>query len=830
MGRRKDLKVARRPPPVETYIHPPSVKTERINGKDIYTKTPARPGYITINLDCESESPLSRPRAVKREQSRGPPGAVKQGRQSSQPQIKQEPLGDGHGPPRIHRQRTPATVASDTGRTQSHVPVRQRQSQEKQGPPSDSSWSSDSSDSDSSDSSEAEGESDSSSDSNDSNEDSSSEDDANASVHWPTTPASSLGSSPLKTRGKKETKVQRASANLLAASPSRRSVQNEASVGLRHAPMDFVIDLPARPLPSAPDLPRRSRSHISPSVEPVGAQARWNAHPSHNRPSNHSPVVLGFMPINRASPPPRNAPTEPRAMRIPGAGLDSVAVSSFQKHSESMSRSVPGPSSRPPRAPQVVKDNSQKKGDQRRGPARHGRIMQTIEQQPVESLSTSSPPKNALPRRELKAATPGLSSRRTAPPPASPGLFVIPRAVTVRPNPIVGTRDPPQSVSLPQRKRAFDETGDTDSASKAAEWERMLARVKAHEREMERQRAQLEDTKRLLAEQKSRIDDLEQRRRAADLVRDSAAQTIQEPDPDPLPNVAHRHVPPAPVPPARAERREERRRQASCQSERRDKRKGRISSRVARARMQEQERERIEQERQEDLELQQQLKQEQRRQAERVQCAARAPENNARQGQAQPGPAQRMLDAVQRRIQHDMFNQPLSGHNLQIRFDDDDRGHISEATAFLMRLPQSFILARLRRVIEGKDFFETTHLGSTHLGCWVVSRRASCDLRMKLTDSGESHSFSFARLAARLWHDEQSIYSLLQHQNRPLKAGHTCHVDACMRPDHIVIETDRDAGERRKCKARGRCYGHRTVHKDGTRQVRKPCIFFPRSR
>lgn len=398
----------------------------------------------------------------------------------------------------------------------------------------------------------------------------------------------------------------------------------------------------------------------------------------------------------------------------------------------------------------------------------------------------------------------------------------------MRLDPIVGTHDAPQSVSRSQRKRTIDDTGDADSASKAVEWERMRARIKNHEREMEQQRAQLEDTKRLLAEQQSRIDDLEQQRRDEELVRDSAAQTIEESAVGPLPHLAHQDAPPAPVPCRQAEISEERRRQATCQSERSDKRKGRRSSRVVRVRLQDQERARIEQERQEDLELEQQLEQEQRRQAERIQCAARSLQNNARQAQALSGPAQRMLDAVQRRIQHDVFNRPLSGHNPRIYYDDDDRPHLSNATAFLLRLPQVFILARLRRLIEGKDFFETAHLGSTHLGCWVVSRRAACDLRMKLVDSGEAHNFSFARIAFRLWHDEQSIYRLLEPQSQQLKAIHTCHVDACMRPDHIVIETDRAAGERRKCKARGRCYGHKTVHKDGTRQVRKPCIFPPR--
>lgn len=355
----------------------------------------------------------------------------------------------------------------------------------------------------------------------------------------------------------------------------------------------------------------------------------------------------------------------------------------------------------------------------------------------------------------------------------------------------------------------------------------MMERIQNHEREMEQQRTQLEDTKRLLAEQKTRIDELERRRRRAEeLVRDASVQTrIEEPDIALLSDVALRGVSPAPVPCQQAERMEEQRRQNASHPESRDKRKRRKSSRVARARVQQLDRERIEQERQEDLELEQQLEREQRRQAERIQCAARRLQNNA-----QPAPAQRrpdLLAAVQRRIQHDVFNRPLSGHNLRMIFDDDDRAHISEATAFLMRLPQAFVLARLRRLIWGKEFFDTAHPGSVHMGCWVVSRRASCDLRMKLTDSGESHSFSFARLALRLWHDEQSIYSLVEHHNCQLKAGHTCHVDACMRPDHIVLESDRDAGERRRCKARGTCLGHRTVHKDGTRQVRKPCIFPP---
>lgn len=184
-----------------------------------------------------------------------------------------------------------------------------------------------------------------------------------------------------------------------------------------------------------------------------------------------------------------------------------------------------------------------------------------------------------------------------------------------------------------------------------------------------------------------------------------------------------------------------------------------------------------------------------------------------------------MQPESQRRIQHEVFTRPLSGVNPDLEHDDDDRPYLSHATAFLLRLPQAFVLRKLQKLVEGKAFFDVTHPGSVHMGCWVVSsKRVSHDMRMKLTESGEQHGFSFARLAVRMWHDEVSIYSLLQHKHR---ASNTCHTDDCMHPDHIVVESVKAAGERRRCKREGRCRGHVTVHKDGTRQVRRPCIFAP---
>ncbi|KKY31151.1 hypothetical protein UCDDA912_g08874 [Diaporthe ampelina] len=291
----------------------------------------------------------------------------------------------------------------------------------------------------------------------------------------------------------------------------------------------------------------------------------------------------------------------------------------------------------------------------------------------------------------------------------------------------------------------------------------LLEKIRRQEKEMEQQRAQdraqLEETKRLLAEQKTRIDDLEQRRAAEELVRDPG------------------------------------------------------------------ERQQIEQDRQEELELEHQLEQEQRREAERLQRVVRRVQDNGQRAPAQVRPETEA--EAQRRIQHEIFTRPLSGHNPQIEFDDYDLPYISHATAFLMRLPQAFVLRKLRKLVEGKTFFDVAHPGRVYMGCWVVSKRASCDMRMKLVESGEKHGFSFARLAVRLWHDEQSIYKFIEHDKHQLKAINTCHTERCIHPDHIVVEPSSAAGERRRCKNRGRCYGHATVGKDGSRQARRPCIFPP---
>ena len=526
-------------------------------------------------------------------------------------------------------------------------------------------------------------------------------------------------------------------------------------------------------------------------------------------------------------------------MRTGDARPVGLPVRAPQRPSLTVSEPVSGPSSLPVRALQPVKDKFQQKDQQRRGPARPGRIMQTIEQAPAELLSASSPPKKGIPSSHMRPATPGPSSRRTALPRPSPGIFVTPRAVSVRPHFAPRRSDGPQSASRSERKRTFDETEDVDPASKAEEWERVLEKIKNHEKEMEQQRAllekirrqekemeqqraqdraQLEETKRLLAEQKTRIDDLEQRRAAEELVRDPGVRTqSKERDVSAPSEAAPQDVVLTPE--------SVRRRVAHRQSESREGRKGRNASRVARARLREQERQQIEQDRQEELELEHQLEQEQRREAERLQRVVRRAQDNGQRAPAQVRPETEA--EAQRRIQHEIFTRPLSGHNPQIEFDDYDLPYISHATAFLMRLPQAFVLRKLRKLVEGKTFFDVAHPGRVYMGCWVVSKRASCDMRMKLVESGEKHGFSFARLAVRLWHDEQSIYKFIEHDKHQLKAINTCHTERCIHPDHIVVEPSSAAGERRRCKNRGRCYGHATVGKDGSRQARRPCIFPP---
>lgn len=175
-----------------------------------------------------------------------------------------------------------------------------------------------------------------------------------------------------------------------------------------------------------------------------------------------------------------------------------------------------------------------------------------------------------------------------------------------------------------------------------------------------------------------------------------------------------------------------------------------------------------------------------------------------------------------------VLGHPLSGHNPELIFDDDDRPNVSRATVFLLRLSQQQLLDKFRRYIKHKDVFDVDHTNFKSMGCWIVSAEATGHYKITLCDQSEKHSFSFRRLAIRLWHDEESMYSLLQGKHHQ-KASQVCHNEQCMHPGHIQVESSKESAERRKCKKRRRCAGHVTTHKDGTVQRRKSCIFPPQS-
>lgn len=271
MGQLKGLKLARRPPRLDTFtdIQAPSVKKERVNGKDKYTLTPAKSGVITVFSDNENaDDRSSGSRVIKRERSQIPSRVVGHGHRSSQPRIKKETSPNRHGRRQSYGQDSSVAVASDTRQPRIREPPRQCGAHGSTNPPSDSSSSSDSSGPDSSDSSESEDESDSSSDTS-SSDGSSSGDEASASVYRPSTPASSIWSSPAQTRRQKDADVRTASANPGTASPSRRSAQTRVSVGSGHAPVNFFIDIPSS---RRPEQGGGSRSQTSSAVVPTGAQ------------------------------------------------------------------------------------------------------------------------------------------------------------------------------------------------------------------------------------------------------------------------------------------------------------------------------------------------------------------------------------------------------------------------------------------------------------------------------------------------------------------------------------------------------------------------------
>ncbi|KAK7736687.1 hypothetical protein SLS53_006895 [Cytospora paraplurivora] len=410
-----------------------------------------------------------------------------------------------------------------------------------------------------------------------------------------------------------------------------------------------------------------------------------------------------------------------------------------------------------------------------------------------------------------------LSRQASTHPQSSPGLFVTPNTPQ-RNRPLASS---PSRAPQSHGKRPRDEAEDLDPATRRAQWQRMMERMRNHEKQMEQTRDQLEKTNQMLAEQQRRIDELEHQRRIDELQQELDQQVSAENEQ------------------AHAGKDVLLRREAGLQPN---------EDVVQRAGQQEQRR-RHGKQRQQDPHLQ----------AEQPEARQREPETNGHSSQhaggyqlanrqrqrhaeprspaeldghidaeVQPSPAPDLQRHSQRRLKRKVLGHPLSGHNPKLIFDDDDRPIVSEATVFLLRLSQQEVLDKFSRYIKHKSFFDVHHPDFKSMGCWIISAKATSDYRMKLRDRGEQHTFSFRRLAIRLWHDEVSIYSLLQGKNHQ-KAIQVCQNEQCMHPGHIQVESSKESAERRKCKQRRRCAGHVTTHKDGTVQRRRLCIFAPLS-
>lgn len=472
-------------------------------------------------------------------------------------------------------------------------------------------------------------------------------------------------------------------------------------------------------------------------------------------------------------------------------------------------------------------DRRRQKSQQRRGAARPGRIMQSIEHPGMEvSLSPFTPPVHSGHPRPYRPATPGPSSpSRAAPahPHSSPDLFVTSHSpIHTRPFDFSSTRS---AVSLGKRPR--DEAEELDSAVRKVEWERMLERMRNYEVQMEETRVRLEQASKMVEEQRRRIDDLEQQRRIDDLVKELERQVPMEGQKEHV----ERNLQPR-------EAAGSQQIQESVQPERR-----------AEQRRHKKHREHIRTAEPDQAEPHQQPEPDTRSHANHPHGDRRHPNKHRRRSIGSPNPAERHgpesaagaqhivednqgLDlatlesrkATQRHFKREVLRHALSGHNPQLIFDDDDRPVVSEATVFLLRLSQQEVLGKFRRHVRHKEFFDVGHPGFRATGCWIIAGDSKGDYKMKLWDQGERHTFSFIRLAIRLWHNEESIYRLLQGKTQQ-KAIPVCHNEACMHPGHIQVEPSKEAAERRVCKKRGRCNGHVTTHKDGTVQRRKWCIF-----
>lgn len=572
-----------------------------------------------------------------------------------------------------------------------------------------------------------------------------------------------------------------------------------------------------RQLPTSQRRPNVSSSQSQDRVR-VESFRQSSSGPSSSFGSRHEQIGGAFPSSSTIRPPyqPHQSASDhdhgPTSQTVqPGGGLPSsstgVETNVSQRHNSAL-RS-------PGRKSKKAKDRKHQKYQPKRGPARPGRTMQTIEHPGMDiSLSPVTPPTHDVYSRPLRPATPGpssLSRGGLSHEPSPPGLFVTPHT----PHDNMPFASSPTRAPQSRGKRPRDETDDLDPATRKAEWERMVERIQKYETEMDRTRGQLEMTNQILEDQRRRLEDLEHQRRIYELVQELERQGPVEQPQIPVEDNDELHVD-----------------EGVQHGHGHDHQRWYGGQRQHGGSLEEQQSEAWKREPEGRCRDAHQHGRRQRTSGQRHREEPQDPKSDD-EGQhivkdlEEPVPAvPQHHHTTQRWLKHRILQYPLSGHDPELSFDDDDRPNVSEATVFLLRLSQQEVHAKFSKYIKDKEFFDLDHPGFKYQGCWAISGEASFDFRMKLWDRGEKHTLPFRRLAIRMWHDELSMYRLLQGKMHQ-KAVPVCHNKHCMRPDHIQVESSKEYGERRKCKKMGRCDGHVTTHKDGTVQQRMSCIFAP---
>ncbi|CAN8105253.1 unnamed protein product [Discula destructiva] len=191
----------------------------------------------------------------------------------------------------------------------------------------------------------------------------------------------------------------------------------------------------------------------------------------------------------------------------------------------------------------------------------------------------------------------------------------------------------------------------------------------------------------------------------------------------------------------------------------------------------------------------------------------------------QPCPTSpRPLPLSQQEMRDLVLSRPMSGLAFTIPYDTViDSDQTSAATAFLLNVPLQIIVDRFRQFLTRPAFsFNLDDPDVCGKGCWAVRIERAQEGQLKLYYGDRNHSYALARLAVRIWHDEDSVLRLLLSKSH--EAVRVCHNKSCFNPDHIVVESRKEARDRRPCGKDGYCGGHAVWSKCGRMEERRMCI------